>query len=50
MYLFIWLHQVLIVEHRILRIFSYSMQNLSCGMWELVTWPGIELAPPALGV
>ena len=38
-YLFIWLHQVLIVAHGI----------FSCGMWDLVPWPGIELRSPALG-
>ena len=26
-----------------------SMQALSCGMWDLVPWPGIEPGPPALG-
>ena len=30
-------------------IFSYSMRTLSCGMWNLVPWPGIEPRPPALG-
>ena len=24
--------------------------GLSCGTWELVTWPGVEPGPPALGV
>ena len=32
-YLFIWL----------------VAQGLSCGMWDLVSWPGIEPRPPALG-
>ena len=31
------------------RIFSWGMQTLSCGMWDLVPWPGIEPGPPALG-
>ena len=31
------------------RIFSYSMQILSCGIWYLVSWSGIEPGPPALG-
>ena len=31
-------------------IFSCSMQTLSCGMWDLVPWPGIKPRPPALGV
>ena len=39
-YLFIWLHRVLVVAHRI----------FSCGMWDLVPWPWIEPRPPALGV
>ena len=30
-------------------IFSYSMEILSCGMWDLAPWPGIEPRPPALG-
>ena len=33
MYLFIWLHQVLVVAHR---NFSCDMQTLSCGIWDLV--------------
>ena len=31
-------------------IFSCSMQTLSCGMWDLVPWPGIEPGPPTLEV
>ena len=34
------MHQVLVVAHEI----------FSCGMWNLVPWPGIEPGPPALGV
>ena len=30
-------------------IFSCSTGTLSCGMWDLVPWPGIEAGPPALG-
>ena len=30
------------------RIFSYSKQTFSCGMWDLVPWPGIEPRAPAL--
>ena len=30
--------------------FSYSLQTLSCGMWDLVPHPGIKPRPPALGV
>ena len=26
-----------------------GMQTLCCGMWDLVSWPGIESGPPALG-
>ena len=29
---------------------SGSMQTLSCGMWNLVPWPGIEPWPPAVGL
>ena len=36
---FIWLHQVLVVA---LRIFSG-------GMWDIVSWPGIEPRSPTLG-
>ena len=28
---------------------SCSMQTLSCSIWDLVPWPGIEPGPPALG-
>ena len=30
-------------------IFPYGMLTLSCSMWDLVPWPGIEHGPPALG-
>ena len=46
-YLFIWLHQVLVSA---LGIFSWIIQALSCCMWDLVLWLGIEPGPPALGV
>ena len=39
-YLFIWLRQVLVLACGI----------FSCGIWDLVPWPGIEPGPPALGV
>ena len=29
--------------------FGYSLRTLSCGMWDLVSWPGIKPRPPALG-
>ena len=38
-YLFIWLCHVLVAAHGI----------FSCGMWDLVPWPGIEPWAPALG-
>ena len=31
------------------KVFSYSMQALSWGMQDLVSWPGIKPGPPALG-
>ena len=41
-------------KHRIFTaecgIFICGMQTLSCGMWDLVPWPGIGPSPPALGV
>ena len=30
-------------------LFSYGIQTLSCGIWDLTPWPGIEFGPPALG-
>ena len=38
-YLFIWLHWVLVAACRI----------FSCGMWDLAPWPGIKPRPLALG-
>ena len=38
---------VLVVTHR---IFSWSMWTLSCSMWDLFPWSGVEPGPPALGV
>ena len=26
-----------------------SLVNLSCGTWDLISWPGIEPSPPAMG-
>ena len=43
---FIWLHGVLVVAHR---IFKCSRWTLSCGIWDLVPWPGIKSGPPASG-
>ena len=31
-------------------IFSRSMRTLSCSLWDLVPWPGVEPRPPALEV
>ena len=31
------------------RIFSWGMWTLSCSMWDLIPWPGIEPGTPALG-
>ena len=45
-YLFIWLFRVLIVA---CRIFSCLIWTLRFGLWNLVSWPGIEPGPPALG-
>ena len=30
-------------------IYNYSIQTLSCHMWDLVPWPGIEPRPPCTG-
>ena len=30
-------------------VFSCDMQILSCGMWDLVPWPGIKPRTPAMG-
>ena len=38
-YLCIWLPWVLVAA---LRIFSCNVKTLSCGMWDLVSWSGIE--------
>ena len=38
-------HRIFIAE---CGIFICVMQTLSCGMWDLVPWPGIEPRPPAL--
>ena len=32
-----------------LLLFILSSQGLSCNMWDLVPWPGVEPRPPALG-
>ena len=48
-YLFLWLCQILVAARG---IFSCDTWTLSCGMWNLVPWPGIEpwLPAPELGV
>ena len=35
----VWLHQFLVLAFE---VFSCSMQTLSCGLWDLVSWPGME--------
>ena len=51
---FIWLWWVLVVATGssifvvTWRTFSCSMQTHSCGVWDLVPWPGTEPRPPAL--
>ena len=30
-------------------IFSDNIRTLSCGLWDLIPWPGFELGHPALG-
>ena len=45
-YWFTWLFWVLTVT---CRIFSCYKQTLSCGMWDLVPWPGMEPGPHQLG-
>ena len=53
--LFLWLLQVLVYHVGSLifvaasRIFSFGAWTLSCPMWDLVPWPGIEPRPLALG-
>ena len=52
------LHWLLIFLKKYIYLFIYfavlglgcSMQILSCSMWDLVPWLGIEPGPPALGV
>ena len=53
-YLLVWPRQVLLRHTRSLfflvvgrGIFSCSMWTLSCGMWDLVPWPGIKPRPSA---
>lgn len=58
-YLFLWPSQVLIAAHWIFiatcgiftvacGLFSYTMQALSCGMWNFVLWPGIKPQAPCI--
>ena len=50
-YLFIWLHQVLVASWRIFMwdiIFVAACGILSCSMWDLFPWRGIEPGPLAL--
>ena len=47
-YLFTWLCWVLVVTCRILRP-CCSVQDISCGMWDLVPQLGLEPMPPTTG-
>ena len=38
-----------VVASGIFFVFTCGKRTLSCGMWDLVPWPGIEPRPPALG-
>ena len=44
LFFFIWLQQVLVAA---CGIFSCGRKTLSCDMWDLVPWPGIEPRDPA---
>ena len=46
-YFFIWLCQVLVGACSIFDLHS-SLWTLNCGMWDPVTWPGIEPMPLAV--
>ena len=46
-YLLFWLCQVLVVAQGICRC---GLWALSCSLWDLVPWPGIEPRPSALGM
>ena len=48
-YIYIWLCQVLVVTHGMWHMGSLVVSfKLSCGMWDLVSWPGIKPGPLAL--
>ena len=47
-YLFLFICLCLVAAHRI--FVELCMWTLSCSMWDLVPWPGIEPRLPALGV
>ena len=40
-----WFHKSLFLKN----IIYLVMLGLSCGMWDIVPWPGIKPGPPALG-
>ena len=44
----LYLHTILLIYFKI--FISLAAQGLSCSMWDLVTQPGIEPGPHALGV
>lgn len=45
--LFTWLHQAFTAA---CGIFSYSVRTHSCGLWDLILWPGIQPRLSALGI
>ena len=47
-YSFIWLYPVLVAA--ISSVFVAARRMFCWGMWDLVSWPGIEPRPPALAV
>lgn len=47
-YLFIWLNQVLVAARGIFDL-RCNMQTLSCGIGDLVPWPGFEPGFPTVG-
>ena len=48
-YIFIFIYLFLYIYLTVLGL-SRSFWTLSCGVWDLVPWSGIELGPPALGI
>jgi len=46
-YLFTWLRHILVAAHGVFNL-CFGMWTLSCNMWDLVLWPGIEPGPPCI--